>query len=115
MIRLSESELLQSRTAALTALTENARKALPDRVISQGEKKAISALMAAEWSSATVRSIGSRALNRLLQLVRSDIMQGEENRKFADVITLAADPAQPSFRGQWGFWKSSSRAFIYTR
>ena len=107
MIHLSESELLQSRTAALTVLTENANKALADRSISLAEKKkALSALMAVEWSAATVRSIGSKALNRLLQLTRSDIMQGAEYRKFADMITRAADPVDTLPNGRWEMWKS---------
>ena len=112
MIHLSESESLQSKTAALTVLTENANKALADRSLSlAGKKEALSALMAAEWSPATVRSIGSKALNRLLHLVRSDVMKGEEYRNFADMITLAADPAQPSFHGQWDLWKSAITRF----
>ena len=67
--------------------------------------------MAVEWHPATVRSIGSRALNRLLQLVRSAIMQGDEYRYFADMITRPADPTQPPFRGQWVLWKSSITRF----
>ena len=112
MIHLSESEKLQARTASLTVLTENANKALADRTATKsGEIKAISALMAVEWKPATVRPIGSQALNRLLHLIRSDIFSGEEYRTFADMTTRATDPFRSLLRGQWELWKSAIARF----
>ena len=107
MIYLSESEKSEARTTALTVLTENANRLLADRTASEADKlRAISALMAFEWTPATAKSIGSKSINRLLQVVRSGIFPAGEYRTVADMIVRACDPSLPILTGQCGLWKS---------
>ena len=104
MIHLSESEKPEARA---TALTENSNRLLADRTTSMADKRrAVSALMAAEWTPSTVRSIGPKALTRLLHLIRSGIFSGAEYRTFADMIVRAQNRPLPILHGQWELWEA---------
>ena len=81
MIHLSESEKSEARKTSQAALTDNSSRLLAGMTSSGPDKlREVSALMAAEWAPSTVRSIGPKALNRLLHVVRSDIFPAGEYR-----------------------------------
>ena len=55
----------------------------------------------------TARPLGSKALNRLLQLIRADIFSVGTYRVFADMIARACNRFLSILHGQWELWKSA--------
>ena len=103
MSHLSSAESPHAEQTALDVITQNAAKVLDERTSTKpGKDKAVLSLMAAGWTPDTVRAIGPKRLNRLLQIIREDAFSGVAYRTIADMITHATNPDIAIVHTQWG-------------
>ena len=105
---LSGTDQRTEKRNALRTMTENADRALSDRISSlSGRETAVSALLAIDWPSDLAREVGSRPPNRLFCRIRIEDLPGGEYRIFADTIAHAAGESNPIEQPNWMLWKAA--------
>ena len=88
-------------------MTTHANDVLSDRSSPGSDRgKAVTALLALDWSSELAREVGRRPLSKFLRLLRSENQRTGEYRFFADTIAHAAGESNPLERPIWLIWKA---------
>ena len=107
MFHLPNTDRRTAKTFALRIITENANRIMAERSSTREDKEnALMALMAIEWTPDLARSVGGRALNRLLCRIRNNVFSDEEYKIFSDMIAHATNEEIPPNHSQWELRRS---------
>ena len=106
-IYLSRTDQRAAKRNAHRIMTANANRVLSDRSSAVSDSEAaVSALLAIDWGSDLARDVGSRPLNSIIRLLRSEDLDGDERRFFADAIAHASGESNPTEHPNWLLWNA---------